>query len=155
MFYLIKCGEDVAEKNYERQSSLWRSFYVRLAAHVSNGWKSPIRPSSGKDTAKTKGVHCEVESEGRWRQISGLTYRNHIRLQLRIRLHNKPKSNNYSESTVVNVADIWRERNVWYQGRSRQQVETEYEPCSNNEWREVSRGHSTKTVANVMGRTEL
>ena len=55
----------------------------------------------------------------------------------------------------VNVADIWRERNVWYQGRSRQQVETEYEPCSNNEWREVSRGHSTKTVANVMGRTEL
>ena len=50
---------------------------------------------------------------------------------------------------------IWRERNVWYQGRSRQQVETEYEPCSNNEWREVSRGHSTKTVANVMGRTEL
>ena len=128
---------------------------MRLAAHVSNGGKSLIRPSSGKDTAKTKGVHCEVESEGRWRQISGLTYRNHIRLQLRIRLHNKPKSNNYSESTVVNVADIWRERNVWYQGRSRQQVETEYEPCSNNEWREVSRGHSTKTVANVMGRTEL
>lgn len=111
--------------------------------------------SSGKDTAKTKGVHCEVESEGRWRQISGLTDRNHIRLQLRIRLHNKPKSNNYSESTVVNVADIWRERNVWYQGRSRQQVETKNETCSNNEWREVSRGHSTKTVANVMGRTEL
>ena len=26
---------------------------------------------------------------------------------------------------------------------------------SNNEWREVSRGHSTKAVANVMGRTEL
>ena len=55
-------------------------FCVRLAAHVSNGWKSPIRPSSGKDTAKTKGVHREVESEGRWRQISGLTNRNHIRL---------------------------------------------------------------------------
>ena len=28
-------------------------------------------------------------------------------------------------------------------------------PVSNNEWREVSRGHSTETVANVMGRTEL
>ncbi len=27
--------------------------------------------------------------------------------------------------------------------------------CSNNEWREVSRSHSTKTVANVKGRTEL
>ena len=84
-----------------------------------------IRPSSGKDIAKTKGVHREVESEGRWRQISGLTNRNHIRLQLRIRLHIKPKSNNYSELTVVNVADRWRERNVWYLGRSRQQMETE------------------------------
>ena len=26
---------------------------------------------------------------------------------------------------------------------------------SNNEWREVSRGHSTKMVANILGRTEL
>ena len=26
---------------------------------------------------------------------------------------------------------------------------------SNNEWREVSRGHSTIVVANMMGRTEL
>ena len=42
--------------------------------------KVPNPPSSGKDTAKTKGVHREVESEGRWRQISGLTNRNHIRL---------------------------------------------------------------------------
>ena len=97
----------------------------------------------------------DCESEGRWRQISGLTNRNHIRLQLRIRLHNKLKSNNYSELAVVNVADIWRERDVWYQGRSRQQVKTEYETCSNNEWREVSRGHSTKVVANALGRTEL
>ena len=70
-------------------------------------------------------------------------------------MHNKSKSNNYSESNVVNVADIWRERNVWYQGRSRQQAETEYETCSNNEWREVSRGHSTTVVANIVGRTEL
>ena len=126
-----------------------------LAAHVSNGCKSPIRPSSGKDTAKTKGVHCEVESEGRWRQISGLTNRNHIRLQLGIRLQIKPKSNNYSELAEVNVADMWRERNVWYLGRSRQQAETEYETCSNNEWREVSRGHSTTMVANIVERTEL
>ena len=143
------------EGEYFSSLSFLLYFDVRLAAHVSNGCKSPIRPSSGKDTAKDKGVHREVESEGSRRQISGLTNRNHIRLLLRIRLHHKPKSNNYSELTVVNVADIWRERNVWYQGRSRQQVETEYETCSNNEWREVSRGHSTKTVANVMGRTEL
>ena len=39
-------------------------FVVRLAAHVSNGCKSLIRPSSGKDTANDKGVHREVESEG-------------------------------------------------------------------------------------------
>ena len=55
---------------------------MRLAAHVANGCKSLIRPSSGKDTAKTKGVHREVESEGRWRQNSGLTNRNHMRLNI-------------------------------------------------------------------------
>ena len=44
----------------------------------------------------------DCESEGRWRQISGLTNRNHIRLQLGIRLQNKLKSNNYSELTGVN-----------------------------------------------------
>ena len=31
-------------------------FLVRLAAHVTNGCKFQIRPSSGKDIAKTKGV---------------------------------------------------------------------------------------------------
>ena len=75
----------------------------------------------------TKGVHREVESEGRCRQISGLTNRNHMRLWLRIRLLNKLKSNNYSELTIVYVADVWRESDVWYQGRSRQRMETEYE----------------------------
>ena len=70
-------------------------------------------------------------------------------------MRNKSKSNNYSELIVVNVADIWRESDVWYQGRSRQRMETEYEIRSNNEWREVSRGHSTIMVANIVGRTEL
>ena len=37
---------------------------------------------------------------------------------MRIRLLNKSKSNNYTESCMVNVADRWRERNVWYPGRS-------------------------------------
>ena len=53
------------------------------------------------------------------------------------------------------MADIWRESDVWYQGRSRQRMETEYETCSNNEWQEISRGHSTIVVANMVGRTEL
>ncbi len=30
----------------------------------------------------------------------------------------KPKPNNYTESRGINVADGWRERNVWYPGRS-------------------------------------
>ena len=51
-------------------------------------------------------------------QISGLTNRNHIRPYMRVRLHNKSKPNNYTESCMVNVADRWRERNVWYPGRS-------------------------------------
>ena len=33
---------------------------VRLAAHVSNGWKSLIHPCSGKDTVKTKGVLSNI-----------------------------------------------------------------------------------------------
>ena len=41
-----------------------RFLHVRLAAHVSNGCKSLIRPSSGKGTANDKGVRRETESEG-------------------------------------------------------------------------------------------
>ncbi len=37
---------------------------------------------------------------------------------MRVRLPSKPKSNNYTESCVVDVADRWRERNAWYPGRS-------------------------------------
>ena len=37
---------------------------------------------------------------------------------MRVRLHNKLKPDNYTESCMVNVADGWRERNVWYPGRS-------------------------------------
>ena len=51
-------------------------------------------------------------------QISGLTNRNYIRLCMRVRLRPKLKPNNYTESGMVNVADGWRERNVWYPVRS-------------------------------------
>ena len=37
---------------------------------------------------------------------------------MRVRLHDKPKPNNYTESCGINVAGRWRERNVWYPGRS-------------------------------------
>ena len=36
---------------------------------------------------------------------------------MRVRLHFKPKPNNYTESCGIDVADGWRERNVWYPGR--------------------------------------
>ena len=55
----------ISEETGERESFVC-FFLVRLAAHVANGWKSLIRPSSGKDTANDKGVHREVESEGSW-----------------------------------------------------------------------------------------
>ncbi len=37
---------------------------------------------------------------------------------MRVRLHTKSKPNNYTESCMINEADIWRGRNVWYLGRS-------------------------------------
>ena len=37
---------------------------------------------------------------------------------MRVRLHYKLKPDNYTESCMVDVADGWRERNVWYPGRS-------------------------------------
>jgi len=36
---------------------------------------------------------------------------------MRVRLPNKPKPNNYTESFAVNKADIWRERTCEYPGR--------------------------------------
>ena len=37
---------------------------------------------------------------------------------MRVRLLNKLKPDNYTESCMINVADGWREGNVWYSGRS-------------------------------------
>ena len=46
---------------------------MRPAAHVANGWKFLIRPSSGKDTAKTKGVlfmeTTMINARGIWRKV--------------------------------------------------------------------------------------
>ena len=56
------------------------------------------QPSSGKCIVRGKGVRREAESEGSPRQTSGLTNRNRIRRNLRIRLHDKLKSNSYNRS---------------------------------------------------------
>lgn len=42
----------------------------------------------------------------------------YIRLCMRVSLRDKMKPNSYTESCTVNAADRWRERNVWYPGRS-------------------------------------
>lgn len=41
-----------------------------------------------------------------------------MRLRMRVRLPNKPKPENYTESCVINAAGRLRERNVMYPGRS-------------------------------------
>ena len=85
--------------------------------------KVPNPPGSGKDIAEGKGVHREVESEGSrmwgkiltsWANLWSDEQKLHIRLRMRVRLHNKSKPDNYTESCVINVADRWREGNVWY-----------------------------------------
>ena len=40
-----------------------------------------------------------------------------MRLCMGVRLLVKPKPNNYTDSCMINVADRWSERNVWYPGR--------------------------------------
>ena len=40
------------------------------------------------------------------------------RLYMRVSLPNKMKPDSYTESCTVDAADGWRERNVWYPGRS-------------------------------------
>ena len=37
---------------------------------------------------------------------------------MRVRLPDKPKPDNCTESCGIDVAGRWRERNVWYPGRS-------------------------------------
>ena len=82
-----------------------RSFFVCPAWANSNGFKSRTRPSNGKRIAKDKGVHCEMESEGSPRQISGPTYRNHMRRRLRVRLRKKLKPSSYYKNQTVYM---WR-----------------------------------------------
>ena len=52
---------------------------MRLTSAHSN-WKVPNLSSSGRDTANGNGAVYDCESEGSWRQTSGLTNRSYIRL---------------------------------------------------------------------------
>ena len=116
--------------------------------------KVPNPPGSGKDIAEGKGVHREVKSEGSrmWgtdnprANLRSDEQKPHMRLRMRVRLHIKLKPNNYTESCVINVADGWREGNVWYLGRSvRYALKGATTTQSGAERTEVSRGHSRRT----------
>ena len=73
---------------------------------------------------------------------------------MRVRLHNKSKPNNYTESCGINVADGWRERNVWYPGRSVRYALKEVTTAkSSAERAEVSRGHSNRKVKDRINRS--
>ena len=73
---------------------------------------------------------------------------------MRVRLLNKPKPNNYTELCMVNVADRWRERNVWYPGRSVRYALKEVTTAkSSAERTEVSRGHSSREVKDRINRS--
>ena len=90
-----------------------------------------------------KEAGCE-EHTNSWANLWSDEQKSHIRLCMRIRLLTKSKSNNYSELTVVNVADRWRESDVWYPGRSVRYALKEVTTTRGSAERtEVSRGHSS------------
>ena len=92
----LPCGRVGSRQFFKGDNRKVVSFFVCPARTYSNGRKSPNRPDSVKATAKDKGVHREVESEGSRRQTSGLTDRNPIQgLWMRMRLHEKSKSDSY------------------------------------------------------------
>ena len=73
---------------------------------------------------------------------------------MRVRLLVKPKPNNYTESCGINVADGWRERNVWYPGRSAwHALKGVTTAQSGAERAEVSRGHSSLEVKDRINRS--
>ena len=88
--------------------------------------KVPNPPGSGKDIAEGKGVYREEnlkeagcgEHTNPRANLWSDEQKSHMRLCTRVRLQFKLKPNNYTESCMINVADIWREGNVWYLGRS-------------------------------------
>ena len=63
---------------------------------------------------------------------------------MRVRLHDKPKPNNCTESRGINVADGWRERNVWYPGRT-----------VRNALREVTTAQGNEAVLNAQVSAEV
>ena len=99
---------------------------VCLAAHVSNGLKSRTRPVVGRIQPKArvsivrwnlKEAGCEEHTNSRANLWSD-EQKSHMRSCMWVRQQPMLKPNNYTESCMINEADGWRGRNVWYLGRS-------------------------------------
>jgi len=72
-------SERWSEDNRQRQVSetISAAVFGAPSGRMFQRVKVPNPPDSGKDIAKSKGVLGNWESEGSWRQITGLTNRNH------------------------------------------------------------------------------
>lgn len=78
----------------------------------------------------------------------------YMRLRMRIRLPKKSKSNSYTESCVINMADGWGERACEYPRRSVRNALKEVSITQSNvERAEVSRGHSSGDVKDRINRS--
>ena len=53
-----------------------------------------------------------------WANLWADGQKSHRRLYMRVNLQAKIKPDSYTESCAVDAADRWRERSVWYPGRS-------------------------------------
>ena len=104
-------------------------------------------------TSNLKEAGCEEHTNSRANLWSD-GQKSHIRLCMRVRLLIKSKPNNYTESCMINEADRWRGRNVWYLGRSvRYALKEVTITKSNAERTEVSRGYSSREVKDRISRS--
>ena len=82
----------------------WSHFFLWYAKHgIHLGGESPLWGvhRNRQPLAKVKGVHREVESEGRQRQNSGLRNTNHIRHIMGMSVPNNTKSKRVADKTVI------------------------------------------------------
>ena len=130
-------------------------FVVRLAAHVSHGLKSRIRPVVGRiqPKARVSIVRWNLKEAGFGEPTNPRAnlwpdeQKPHMRSRMRVRLRHKSKPDNYTESCGINVAGRWRKRNVAVPGeicmerseRSKRRTRIR----GGAEHAEVSRGHSS------------
>lgn len=74
--------------------------------------------------AEDKGVRCEAESEGSWRQSSVPRNTNHIRHNRWDETATQVKVQRLHGQRNVNMAGRWNESEVSYHGRSHGRMET-------------------------------